>query len=164
MAINGDTQAVSGLRTTSPLDWLTIWSIEYSGGITDEWLASSQCPREEAEALVSDNPGAVTECRQLHRVSRSIDLPMLFTLLRARLSEMMAAAVKPADIKCLQSCMERLPGARDHIKSASPVKLPDGQASKQELEKQRIMLQLAHPNLNRQQRRLLERNLEKLAK
>ena len=97
-------------RAGNPLDWLMIYSIEHSGGITDDWLKKSGLNRSAAQKLLNENPEMQKQARKLQRVGRLFNLEMMFALLRQRAAEMLAAATKPAEIRSLLGTLDTLRG------------------------------------------------------
>lgn len=95
-------------RAGNPLDWLMIYSIEHSGGITDDWLKKSGLNRSAAQKLLNENPEMQKQARKLQRVGRLFNLEMMFALLRQRAAEMLAAATKATDLKSLLGTLNML--------------------------------------------------------
>ena len=158
------------------LDRLLLWRIVQDGGISDELVASTGSAREELESFVEEHELEYNELRNLATSAHILDLQDLFELARARLGQMLADCTKPTDLRTLIACIRLLPGGKalvaacDRAHAAVEELLQDGQTAANALGqgqqvgelKAGLLQTLASPELNRQQRRSLERQLRKL--
>lgn len=160
------------------LDSLLLWRIVQDGGISDELLASTGSTREELDSFLAQHELEYGELRNLASSAHMLDLQDLFELARARLGQMLAACTKPGELRTLIACIRQLPGGKslvaacDRAHEAVEELLQNGRTGADALGpgrqvgelKAELLQMLESPELNRQQRRSLERQLRKLQK
>jgi hypothetical protein len=157
---------------------LLIWRVVQDGDISDELLATLDLDREGLDEILKDNELLVRECQQYQSVNELLDLQDLFELARARVAQLLSACTKSSELRTLIACIRQLPGGK-HIAEAGdraqldannllagkalPGEVGAGaEASEIQEIGQDLLSRLQAGDLNRQQRRNLERKLRKL--
>lgn len=160
------------------LNRLLIWRVTQDGGISDELLATLEMDREQLEEVLENNKLLVHECQKYQSINEMLDLHDLYELARARVAHLLSACTKASELRTLIACIRQLPGGK-HIADAGDraqqlanellagkevqLEAGDGAAAREVQEiSQGILSRLQDPDLNRQQRRNLERKLRKM--
>ena len=173
----GTAELIATRQRLQATDRLLLWRIVQDGGVSDELLQLTGSSEEELRQFLESNAELYGEYRNLATAGQMLDLQDLYELARVKLSQMLADCARPAELRTLLGCLRLLPGSKAlqaacerasaeserMIEEVASLPQADGQGQAQQTRVlcEELQQQLAGTELNRQQRRSLERALRK---